>query len=147
RTVTVKAGEDVAVDFDRPAPRVAAPLPPSPRVQPQDGPGRGLPRSVFVVGLGVTAALGGVAVWSGLDTGAAHDAYGAPPTQQGWDDGRAKQLRTTLLIAGTATAGLATVAVALFWTNWHPGDGRGQVAISVAPTVGDGATLGVAGRF
>jgi hypothetical protein len=103
---------------------------------------RGWPRLVVYAGAGLTAALGGVTLWSGLDTQSAHDAYVKAPTSEGWDDGRQKQLRTNLLLGATAAAALATAAIAVFHTDWS---GEGS-RLTVAPS-GDGATLGFATSF
>ncbi len=103
---------------------------------------RGWPRLVVYAGAGLTAALGGVTLWSGLDTESAHDDYVKAPTSEGWDDGRQKQLRTNILLGATAAAALATVAIAVFHTDWSGESSR----LTVAPS-GDGATLGFATSF
>jgi hypothetical protein len=103
---------------------------------------RGWPRMVVYAGAGLTAALGGVTLWSGLDTQSAHDDYVKAPTKEGWDDGRDKQLRTNILLGATAAAALATAAIAVFHTNWS-GE---RASLTVAPT-SSGATLGLATSF
>lgn len=148
RAIAPKAGEELNIQLERPpAPKSDRALAPAAAGggRPDDAGAerrRGLPRAVFVVGAGVTVALGGVAIWSGLDTVSAHDAYVKNPTQQGWDDGRTKQLRTNLLIGGTAAAGLGTALIGIFWTDWHPG----QPTVAVSPTTG-GFAATVVGKF
>jgi len=146
RAIAPKAGEEINVRLERPpapkADRMPTPTPAPSRGPEVAEPRRGLPRTVFVIGVGVTAALAGITIWSGLDTLSARDAYVMHPTDPGWDDGRAKQLRTNLLIGGTAAAGIGTALIGIFWTNWHPG----QPTVAMSPTT-DGFTLAVSGRF
>jgi hypothetical protein len=103
----------------------------------------GWPRTVLYVGAGVTAALGGVTIWSALDTSAAHDDYVARPTSSGWDDGRAKQLRTNLLLGATAAAAITTTVIAIYFTDWGK---RERASLTVAPT-SSGATVGLIADF
>jgi hypothetical protein len=72
----------------------------------------------FYVGVGATVVLGAATVWSGLDTNKARDDFDSEPTQAGLDDGRKKQTRTNVLLAGTAVAGVATATIGIFFTNW-----------------------------
>jgi tetratricopeptide (TPR) repeat protein len=77
------------------------------------------------IGAGVTAALAGVTIWSGLDTQSAREEYDANPTPEGLDDGRAKQRRTNVLLGTTLVIGAATGVAALSFTEWKerkPGD-------------------------
>jgi hypothetical protein len=98
------------------------PLPqPVPRVEEEEEDGRGSP-AWFGVLLGVTAVLGGVTIWSGVDTLSQHDEYLAAPTQDGYDDGRAAELRTNILIGVTAAAGVATIFVGIFAVRWPTSD-------------------------
>jgi hypothetical protein len=147
RPIAPRAGEDLEVRLEPPpAPKPVAAAPA--RAGTATGAAgaerrRGLPRAVFVIGAGATVALGGLAIWSGLDTVSAHDDYTANPTPQGWDDGRQKQLRTNLLIGGTVAAGVGTALIGIFWTNWHPG----SPTVALSPTPADGFTIAVSGRF
>jgi hypothetical protein len=78
----------------------------------------GLSPAITFVGVGITAVLGGVTLWSGLDTLGARDDYVAKPSQSGYDDGRTRERRTNLFIGATAVAGAATLGIALFATRW-----------------------------
>jgi hypothetical protein len=145
RSASVVIGKQLALAFDAPPPVVEA----APRTD--DGPvrsarrGRGLPPAVPIA-LGVVAVgLGGVGIWSGLDTNKAHDAYVENPTHEAFEEGRSKQLRTNLLFAGAGVVGLGAVAVAIFWTNWG-GDREEMPPVAVSPTAG-GATLSFQGSF
>jgi len=141
------AGERRRVELERPT---AATEPrPSPRPAPPPAPARptrhGLSPVVTVVAAGAALALTGVAVWSGLDALAGVDAYEAHPTQEGLDEGQSKELRTNLLIAGSAVLAAATVGIALFLTDWGGGTGE-RVGVALVPR-SDGGTLVVAGEL
>jgi hypothetical protein len=74
-----------------------------------------------VVGLvlgGVALGLGGVAVWSALDTKSARDDFDKNPTRAAYDDGQGKDLRTNILIGAGAVVGAASLGVLVFATNW-----------------------------
>jgi hypothetical protein len=153
REITVKAGDDVNLPFEAPPSAARPPSRRAPQAAPTEtgdaqvsahGEARGKPLSptyVFI-GAGLTAAIAGVTVWSGLDTVHAHDAYVKAPTAEGWSDGRSKQLRTNILIGSTAAVGVATGLVALFWTQW----GAPAAHVAIAPSA-SGATLSYAGKF
>lgn len=147
RRLSAQAGARVELDVNSPPP-ATSPTDPEIEVRapaPQNvaaARSRGWPRLVVYAGAGLTAALGGVTLWSGLDTQSAHDDYVKAPTSEGWDDGRQKQLRTNILLGATAAAALATAAIAVFHTDWSGERSR----LTVAPS-GDGATLGFATSF
>jgi hypothetical protein len=153
RALPLAAGEDVALEIERPAPPRAsppAPLAPPPiaAAQPErPAAPTGLPRAVPIVGGAVALGLAGAAAWSGVDTDRAHTAYVANPTHDAWVSGRAKQLRTNLLFGGAAAVGLAAIAVAALWTRWHDDEAGGAgAALSIAPARG-GVALTLDGRF
>jgi hypothetical protein len=81
---------------------------------------RGLPPATVYAGAAVTALLGGVTVWSGLDTLDARDRFDREPTEAGLESGRKKQSRTNILFAVTAGVALLTGATALFLVDWDP---------------------------
>ena len=85
---------------------------------------KGLPKAVFITGLVVTAGLGGVTIWSGIDTinnpGTA--AVKAACAGKGtscplYQEGLGKQTRTDALIGATAGAAAVTIVLAVF-TKW-----------------------------
>jgi hypothetical protein len=87
--------------------------------------GSGLSPVFFFVGLAATAGLGGVTVWSGIDTqnnpgpDAVREACAGLGTDcPAYQDGQAKELRTNVLIGATAGAAVLTTAVGLFLTDW-----------------------------
>lgn len=87
--------------------------------------GSGLSPVFFFVGLAATAGLGGVTVWSGIDTqnnpgpDAVREAcVGLGTDCPAYQDGQAKELRTNVLIGATAGAAVLTTAVGLFLTDW-----------------------------
>jgi hypothetical protein len=86
-----------------------------------------LPPFVFWTAAGVTAVLGAVTLWSGLNTEAKNDAYvdyseqdNATDEQslRGLEAAEDAQTRTNILIAGTAVAAAATAVVGVFFTDW-----------------------------
>ena len=128
----------------------------------------GLPPTVFFVAAGATVVLGGVTVWSGIDTlnnpgkDTVHDACDA--TKPGFSQsncdalfkqGQSHQTRTNWLIGGTAVVGVASIAIAAFFTNWSGGKSEpapsGQLfhpRVAVAPWASyDGGGLQAVGRF
>ena len=81
--------------------------------------------AVFFVGLGLTAVAGGVLVWSGIDTinnpGAdvvRQKCVGLGETCPEYQDGRAKQLRTNVMIGVTSGLGALTLIAGIFLTQW-----------------------------
>lgn len=126
REISVVAGSVVRVALEPPKPPPAAGPNEEPDFDTDRDPGKDekpkdekpLSPTLFYVGLGATVVLGGVAVWSGLDTNKARDDYDANPTQSGLDDGQAKQSRTNLLLGATAAVGATTAVIGLFFTNF-----------------------------
>jgi hypothetical protein len=113
----------------------------------------GITPVVFFVALGSTAVLGGVTIWSGVDTmnNPGEDVVretcrGLGPECPAYQEGRDKQTRTNVLIGVTAGVAALTAVVGLFLTDWSWGDAQpaSDVAVGVAP---DGASLGVRGGF
>ncbi len=115
---------------------------------------------VFWVGLGATAVLGGVTVWSGLDTRAnpgvdavkeACDSGNAARCNSLYDQGQAAEVRTNVLAGVTAGVGLATILVGVLATDWRGTEesAKGPKQARWTPVLnwGNGATLGAMGRF
>lgn len=92
----------------------------------------------FGIGAAATAVLGGVTLWSGLDTLSAHNTYKQHETQAGYQDGLSRERRTNILIAATSIVGAATIATA-FFTDWgghheaHAGVSAGVTASRAGP--------------
>jgi len=149
REVPVRAGDDIALSIDPPpVPRPVAGTPaarPAPAPAPPQPRPPGLAPAVAITGGALTLVLATLTVWSGLDTDKAHDAYLASPSDAGWDDGRAKQLRTNLLLGGTAVAGVSTTLIAVFWTRWS-GSRRPPPDVAIGRAAG-GLTVSLGGRF
>jgi hypothetical protein len=112
---------------------VAEPAPPPPPPPPPPAEDRGLkvlPKWAFFSGVGATAVLGGVTIWSGLDTLSTKDKYDDHPERTGLKhDGQKAQLRTNVLIGATGLFAVATAVVGVFFTDWK---GKGRDA-DVAP--------------
>jgi hypothetical protein len=174
KSVEAKKGELGTLDFRAPevvveAPPAAtpvvaeAPKPPADSAQPQSGK---LPPTAFWVGVGLTAALGGVTLWSGVDTqnnpgpDRVRDACkaGSPNCESLYNEGVDKQHRTNLLLGVSAGLGVATAVVGVFFTDWG-GSKKSAPSVdaakahpkgfSVEPwlSVGSGASVGALGRF
>jgi len=105
---------------------------------------------VFVYfGGAVTLALGGITIWSGLDTLQQKDTFDKNPTQANLDSGKTKQVRTNVLIGATAAVGVVTAVTALFLIDWK-GDRNRENKPDASPSVQVGAGLGsllVQGEF
>jgi len=147
REIAVRAGDDVTLPIDQPLaqrPVASVPAPRAPSAQPRRD-SAGLSPAVAITGAATTLVLATLTVWSGLDTNKAHDAYVASPSDAGWTDGRAKQLRTNLLLGGTGVAGVGTALVAGFWTRWG-GSPATTPDVAIAPAAG-GLTVSYGGRF
>lgn len=77
----------------------------------------GLPIAWFITGAVITVGLGAAATWSGLDTKSKATEYEEAPTKDKYNDGKGLELRTNVLLAGTAVAALGTTVIAIF-TDW-----------------------------
>lgn len=156
------AAQSMAQEPAEPAPVAVAPANP----EKDDGgkKGGGWSPTVFYVGAGLTAVLGGVTVWSGIDTlnnpgkdkvKAACDAH-ASNCDALYEEGRSHQTRTNVLIGATAAVGAASILVAVLATDWGGGkqSSEGQAALIRRPRVAvtpwaslDGGGLQAIGRF
>ncbi|MBW2455284.1 MAG: hypothetical protein JRI68_12270 [Deltaproteobacteria bacterium] len=108
---------------------------------------------VFIGLVVATAAVGGVTIWSGVDTvnepgaAAVEEACVGQGTEcPEYQDGLAKQNRTNALIGVTAGVGVITAIVGAVVTDWS---GRDEdEAVQAAVTIGPGGLgLGLGGRF
>jgi hypothetical protein len=136
---TVKAGAEVSVLVapaespapaapDTPASPSASPMepaapapPPHSTITPEkSGPA---PRSgwspvVFAVETGLTVAVTGITIWSGVDTLSTRQSFLANPTQGTLDSGRFDQLRTNVLLGVSIGLAALTAATAIFLVDW-----------------------------
>jgi hypothetical protein len=162
--VTAVAAGSTRLTFAAPSEKVidaATPQAPSPSgelpAQEQKG---GLPSTVFWVGLGATAVLGGVTIWSGIDTvnNPGSDEVTTKCAGRGTDcpeyqEGLSHERRTNILIASTGVVGVTTAVIGLFFTKWgtdsHSDGKSDKTGAAVFPVVGfhDGASIGAVGRF
>ncbi len=95
----------------------------------------------FYVSAGATVVLGGVTVWSALDTQSAFDEYESdlPMLTQAQadsrvEDGHAKETRTNILLGATAVAGVATAAIGVFFVDWSGRGGKPAQGLYLSPT-------------
>jgi hypothetical protein len=118
----------------------------------------GLPPMVFYIGLGVTAVLGGVTTWSGIDTlnNPGTDNIEKCKVTPGCDsnalvqEGINHQTRTNVLIGVTSVVAVTTGVIALFFTNWGEDSAPAEKKDArILPVLGlsDGVTIGAVGRF
>jgi hypothetical protein len=118
-----------------------------------DQPAKGIHPAFFGVGLGLTAAAGGVLAWSGVDTlqnpgpdKVRQVCAGKGPDCPEYKLGLENQLRTNILIGGTAGLGAVTVLLAIF-TRWSSGKTE-EAKTAVLPSamiLDRGAAVGVTG--
>jgi hypothetical protein len=174
KELTASAGGSTELQFARPEPTVQEPppapplaattlpppvqtapppeAPPAPVARPS-----GLPPWVFWGGLAATGALGGVSVWSGIDTqkNPGRDRIRRECGDQGescdiYQEGLSRQRRTNILLATTGGVGLATAVVGLFFTRWGSAATTAGTPTSLVPSVGlgrDAAFVSATGRF
>jgi hypothetical protein len=130
RNVEVPAGTRLEVMFVAPpksVPVAVTPLPPPPRRS-------GISPAWVVLGAGVTAVGFGVAGWSWIDARDTKDEFSnAGCGAAGSDrcdalaaDGRDALVRTNVILVASSVVALATVTLALFFTEWksRPTSGR-----------------------
>lgn len=146
------AGESVEVDLEAPESAAqgaeqALPVPsaeqggPNTNVDLRNRSRRKAHPAIALTTAGLTLGLGGVLLWSALDTRDAHSKFETSPTQARLDVGQRKQLRTNVLIGLTASMGIATAVVAAIATDW----GRLRKSSSTAKL--RFAPTGIQGRF
>jgi hypothetical protein len=115
---------------------------------------KGIHPAFFGVGLGLTAAAGGVLAWSGVDTlqNPGPDKVRQACAGKGTDCpeyklGQENQLRTNILVGVTAGVGAATVLLAIF-TRWSGSKEPAKAAVLPTVAVTDrGAAFGVTGAL
>jgi hypothetical protein len=142
--VELRVGErsrriDVVVvpDPTKPTPEVQpAPVRPLPRPQPPP-PHRPVPVGWFYAGLGVTAVVTGVTVWSGLDTNSALDDYerdlpklSQEQADERVKDGHQRELRTNLLLAGSLLSAAGTAVLGVWFVDFG---GKARARASIGP--------------
>jgi hypothetical protein len=168
KSVTATAGASGEVSFEAPPapaeseaePEAVAPAEPEKAVD--DGPAKsgGWSPTVFFVGVGMTAAAGGVTIWSGIDT---KNNPGAERVKNEcaegdtncalYKEGRSKQTRTNILIGVTSGLAVATGLIGAFAIDWSgaksTGDARAEVPRKFRPTIGwsRGPQVGARGTF
>jgi len=118
-----------------------------------------LPPVLFWVGAGATVAAGGVTIWSGLDTvnnpgvdRVKAECKAGDESCKLYQDGRAKQTRTNILIGVTGVFAVATGVLAAI-VDWGPPslpamDASGRTRVT--PWVGwskNGPAVGARGTF
>lgn len=118
----------------------------------------GIHPAAFIVGVVATAGLGGVTVWSGIDTQknpgvekVKAQCVGQGETCPAYQEGRRRQARTNLFLGATAGTAAVTVLLAIL-TNWHgsekPATTASAPTASVSGAITDhGAVFGAAGTF
>lgn len=113
----------------------------------RDEPSSGWSPAVAITGAALTAGAAAFLTWSYIDARDGVADYERMPTVEKLEAGQAKELRTEIAIGVTAGLAAATLAIAIFATDWSgggepEGDVRASVAISPA-----GGSVGVEGRF
>ncbi len=176
REVTATAGGNSALAFAPPKDDKKTPPPPSasaassaPAPEPADSaegteaippaPKKGLSPAFTYIGIGLTVALGGASIWSGLDAQSnpgpdrvKERCVGLGESCPEYKDGLARQQRTNILLAATGGTAVVTGLVAALLTNWggSPSSSTAQRAPRLLPGLSfeqGGATLQATGRF
>jgi hypothetical protein len=144
--VELRVGErsrriDVVVVPDG-APQPAKPPPPPPLPPPR----RPVPIGWFYAGLGATAVVTGVTVWSGIDTQQAFSDYeralphlSQREADERVSDGHERELRTNLLLAGSLACAAGSAVLGIWFVDFG---GRGQARAVLTPE-----QLVLSGRF
>jgi hypothetical protein len=114
QTATAIGGSSVSVVLLAPK-EIAAPPPPPP---PPPEKHSGWSPLVVAVGGGLTAVGLGLTIWSGLDTMSQRSTFDQAPTQANFDEGKAREVRTNVLLAVTAGVGVLTGIAAIFLVDW-----------------------------
>jgi hypothetical protein len=128
-TRSVGAGEEARVTLDPSAkaepepPPGAASTTPHSSVRPPAHQG-GWPREVVYAGAGLTAALLGATIASGVDTSNARRSFNQSPTEDALDEGRAKETRTNALFYASIGVAALTAVTALWLVDWHTPSAR-----------------------
>jgi len=149
--VELRVGErsrriDVVVvpDVPPPAPPVSKPV--ARPVPPRLHAARPLSPAWFYGGVGATAVLTGLTVWSGLDTKSAYNDYQRelPHLSQGQaddrvHDGHSRELRTNLLLAGSLVCGAGTAVLGIWFVDFS---GKHQASVGVSANA-----VTLSGRF
>jgi hypothetical protein len=161
REITIKAGalstesiELVSVPAEPPAASAedSTPAPAIEEAASDRGATPALSPLVFFAAAGVTAALGGVTVWSALNTKAKNDAYeeysarpSATPAESlhGLEDAEDAQQRTNILLAGTGVAAAATLVIGVLFTDWSGGSSESDALALRATVYSRGADHGL----
>jgi hypothetical protein len=152
RQVTLEAGGEVSVLVaPPPSPPPTAPSPPATTppaaAQPAATPAIAAPSrhgwspAVVWVEAGVTLAVVGVTLWSGLDTLSTLHTYDARPTQGTLDSGRSQEVRTNVLLGASIGLAAVTGLTALLLVDW-----RGPRGDAVVVRLGPGSVI-VRGSF
>lgn len=92
----------------------------------------------LIAGAGATVVLGGVTIWSGLDTQSAYSDYERDLprlTQTQADervkDGHSRELRTNLLLAGSLVCAAGTAALGIWFVDFSGGQ---RASVGLSPT-------------
>jgi hypothetical protein len=144
-----------------PQPKTSAKVTPSTAIPPVGNPRHGLHPTFFWIGVGATAVLGGVTIWSGIDTqnnpgpaAVREECAGQGTSCSLYQEGQDKELRTNLLLGGTIVLAIATTVTGVFATDFNRASStpqRGAPNWSVRPVAaigfGQSTLLGAEGRF
>ena len=167
REVTGEAGATVRVELEPSAPteREREPEPavePDPAIEtepepepvaaperdllpPAEDEASGAPPWLFFAAAGVTVAVAGLTLWSGLDMLSVRDEYIDDPTKERYDDGIERQTRTNVLIGVSLGLAVITAGLGALFTDWS-----GEERMAARPglfVANGGGGLAVAGRL
>lgn len=145
-STSVAVGETATVSLSPPAPEPApAPVlarPTLPILANTPAPRGGWSPAVVVAGGGVTAALLGLTIWSGLDTVSYKNKFDQDQSRENLDTGHSKQTRTNILIGATAGAAALTTLAAIVLVDWKGKEKEAPGTVQLGFGVGSAVVTG-----
>ena len=129
-----------------------ATAPPPPHEEPTRKP---LAPVFFLIGAGATVVLGGITVWSGIDTtnnpgkdAVRRDCVGQDESCPTYQKGKSAELRTNILLGATAGMAVVTGVVGVFFTRWRdPSAPARSATLPWVVALPGGAAAGVTRTF
>lgn len=147
QTLVIEAGTEAELTFEGPDRRTVSTSDASTDAPPGGG---GIAPWFFVTGAVLTAGMGALVIWSGLEVLDSHADYDrrAPDAQAAFDGGRELETRTNVLITVTSALAITTFVLALF-TDWdgEPSDAEADLGAPLLHADDRGVVVGWSRSF